>query len=99
MIIQSQKKTYDILCELFDLANTTLTVKDLKDALCDFDVLEILQKRLGIDTPDIELAYTFLESFVDKQSASLVNTYLQRDQEFKGFEFENDLNAPEYQSE
>lgn len=93
------EKTYDILCELFDLANTTLTVKDLKDALCDVDVLEILQKRLGIDTPDIELAYTFLESFGDKQSASCVNTYLQRDQEFKGFEFENDLNAPEYRSE
>lgn len=93
------EKTYDILCELFDLANTTLTVKDLKDALCDVDVLEILQKRLGTDTPDIELAYTFLESFGDKQSASFVNTYLQRDQEFKSFEFENDLNAPEYQSE
>lgn len=93
------EKTYDILSELFDLANTTLTVKNLKDALCDCDVLEILQKRLGTDTPDIELAYTFLESFSEKQSAKCVYKYLQKDVEFKGIGFEDDLNAPEYQSE
>lgn len=91
------EKTYDILTELFELSNTTLTVKDLKDALCDFDVLEILQKRLETDTSDIELAYIFLESFSEKQSAKYVYRYIHNDQEFKGFEFENDLNAPEYQ--
>lgn len=93
------EKTYDILTELFELANTPLTVKDLKDSLCDVDVLEKLQKELGTDTPDIELAYTFLESFSEKQSAKCVYRYIHDDQEFKGFEFENDLNAPEYQSE
>lgn len=93
------EKTYDILTELFELSNTTLTVKDLKDALCDVDVLEILQKRLETDTSDIELAYIFLESFSEKQSAKYVYRYIHNDQEFKGFGFENDLNAPEYQYE
>lgn len=93
------EKTYDILTELFELSNTTLTVKNLKDALCDVDILEILQKRLETDTSDIELAYIFLESFSEKQSAKYVYRYIHNDQEFKGFEFEDDLNAPEYQYE
>ena len=89
-----------ILCELLSSdksKNADFIIQDLLDALCDCDFLKKIEVKAS--QASVELAYTFLKSFGEKQSAKYVYRYIHNDQEFKGFGFENDLNAPEYQSE
>lgn len=53
--------------------NIEFTIKNLLDALCDCDFLEKIEDKSS--QTDIELTYTFLQSFGSKQKANIVYKY------------------------
>lgn len=65
------------LCELLSSdknKNIEFTIKNLLDALCDADYLESTFEDCASQN-DIELTYTFLESFGAKQKANIIYKY------------------------
>ena len=65
-----------VLCELLSAdksKNIEFTIKNLLDALSDGDFLETIEDKAS--QTDIELTYTFLQSFGSKQKANIVYKY------------------------
>lgn len=65
-----------ILCELLSSdksKNADFKIKDLLDALCDYDFLKKIEDKTS--QASVELAYTFLESFGIKQKSNVVYKY------------------------
>lgn len=65
-----------VLCELLSAdksKNIEFTIKNLLDALSDGDFLETIEDKAS--QTDIELTYTFLQSFGSKQRANIVYKY------------------------
>ena len=66
-----------ILCELLSedkRKNTAFSIQNLLDALSDCDFLEKIEDKAS--QTDIELTYTFLQSFGAKQKANTVYKYV-----------------------
>lgn len=77
--INDYLKTYRvrwILCELLSAdksKNIEFTIKNLLDALCDYDFLKKIEDNTS--QASIELAYTFLKSFGANQKANVIYKY------------------------
>lgn len=65
-----------VLCELLSAdksKNKDFNIQNLLDSLCDCDFLKTIEDNAS--QTDVELAYTFLESFGSKQKANTVYKY------------------------